>query len=201
MIMESFDNILKFWFGRVEDTIVPTEHRARIWFGEDKGIDEEIRKRFEADLEKAICGQHNGWEGSPRGQLALIITLDQFARHIHRDTPLAFSNDNKALSICLDGIRDEVEHNLSLIERVFFYFPLLHSEDITHQHQAISAYQTLSELAFSETKVIYESFVKFSNHHYSIIERFGRFPQRNIALGRVSTMEELEYLQEIEAQQ
>ena len=123
--------------------------------------------------------------------------FDQFSRHVYRDTPLAFAQDDRALAICTKGIQQDAEHSLSLIERVFYYFPLLHSEQINYQEQAIKAYQMLAEMAFSETKVIYDSFVKFANHHHAIIQRFGRFPQRNAILGRVSTEKELAYLREV----
>lgn len=198
ILIESYENVLKFWFGRVEDTIVPTEHRARIWFGEDPMVDDEIKDRFLTDLEKTITGENDRWEQSARGQLAMIILLDQFVRHVYRNTPLAFANDARALSICVHGVQNESEHHLSLIERVFYYFPLLHSEDLYYQEQAVRSYETLAELAFSETQVIYDSFVKFAIHHHSIINRFGRFPQRNKVLGRVSTLEELEYLSELD---
>ena len=118
--------------------------------------------------------------------------------HIYRNQPLAYAQDNKALVVCSNGIQNESEHNLSLIERVFYYFPLLHSEQLPYQEQSVRAYHMLSELAFSETRVIYDSFFKFANHHHSIIKRFGRFPQRNIVLGRISTEDELAYLKEIE---
>jgi len=195
----SFDRINKFWFGRVEETIVPSQHRARVWFGEDKDIDEEMRSQFGGDLERAILGEFDHWKGSPRGQLALIIAFDQLSRHIYRDSPLAFAQDSRALDICMHGVSQEMEHQLSLIERVFYYFPLLHSETLYHQEQSIQAYTMLSELAFAETRVIYDSFLKFANHHYSIIQRFGRFPQRNIILGRKSTPEEILYLEEADS--
>ena len=197
-IAESHDEVLKFWFGRVEETIVPTEHRAKIWFGEDEAIDEEIKSRFNTRLDAATAGELYTWEKTPRGQLGLIIVLDQFARHIYRNSDKAFSQDEKALSICLEGIHHEVDHALSLIERVFYYFPLLHSEKITHQERSVRAYRTLADLAFSETRVIFDSFLKFANHHYSIIHRFGRFPQRNIALHRESSRAEIAFLREIE---
>lgn len=193
-----YDEILKFWFGRVEQTIVPTEHRARIWFGEDPAIDEEIKARFSPDLGAAISGQLSSWETSPRGQLALIIMLDQFSRHIYRNSLKAYAQDEQALTVCLKGLREEADHSLSLIERVFYYFPLLHSEKIGYQEQSVRAYRTLVDLAFSETRVIFDSFYKFANHHYSIIKRFGRFPQRNMLLARESTGAEIEYLKEVE---
>ena len=197
MTTVAYDDVLKFWFGRVEETIVPTEHRARIWFGEDKETDQEIKWRFAGQLNAAIAGQLSDMEKSPRGQLALIITLDQFSRHIYRGTPNAFAQDPKALSICLDGMKHEADHSLSLIERVFYYFPLLHSENIINQEKSLRAYHLLIELAFSETRVIFDSFFKFANHHHSIVQRFGRFPQRNKALNRESTKAELDFLREI----
>ncbi|OGT33525.1 MAG: hypothetical protein A3C44_01355 [Gammaproteobacteria bacterium RIFCSPHIGHO2_02_FULL_39_13] len=192
------EEILKFWFGRVEETIVPTEHRARVWFSEDVEIDDEIKERFTTDLAAAIAGQMNIWETNPRGGLALIIMLDQFSRHVYRGSPKAFEQDGHALLICQKGMRKEADHALSLIERVFYYFPLLHSEKIIHQEQSIRAYRTLADLAFSETRVIFDSFLKFANHHYSIIHRFGRFPQRNVALNRESSKAEIAFLKEIE---
>ncbi len=195
---QKMDEILKFWFGRVEETIVPTENRARIWFGEDPGIDAQIRERFLTDLEHASRGDYDHWSDCARGQLALIILLDQFSRHVYRNSSKAYSQDRKALHICALGIEEESEHELSLIERVFYYFPLLHAEQVGYQEQSIRAYQMLSELAFIETRVIYDSFLKFANHHYTIIRRFGRFPQRNGALNRESSEEELAYLKEID---
>lgn len=194
--MECVDAILKFWFGHVEETIVPSESRSRVWFGETLEVDTEIKEKFSASLERAIGGKCVDWENDSRGQLALIIVLDQFSRHIYRDTSQAFAQDNYALSICTKGMEKQDDHSLSLIERVFYYFPLLHSEEINFQEKSIRAYRMLVELAFPETQMIYESFFKFANHHYNIVQRFGRFPQRNAALGRESTEEEIKYIKE-----
>jgi uncharacterized protein (DUF924 family) len=195
--IEIIDDILKFWFGRVEDTVLPSKERSRIWFAESTEVDKTIKARFADTLEKAIQGQYQQWHKTPRGQLASIILLEQFSRHIYRNTPQAYAQDKAALGICIEGLKNEFDHDLSLIERVFFYFPLLHSENISDQEQSVNAYQMLSELAFSETRVIYDSFLKFAHHHYSVIESFGRFPQRNDQLKRTSSQEEMDYLKEI----
>lgn len=197
--MKDYDQILKYWFGRIEETIVPTENRARIWFSEVPEVDEEIKTRFAQDLEKAISGDYTIWEAEPHGQLALILVLDQFSRHIYRGQKAAFAQDDFALSICQRGIEQKADHDLTLIERVFYYFPLLHAEHIQYQEEGIRCYEILVELAFPETRIIYESFFKFANHHYNIIRRFGRFPQRNAVLGRESTPEEVKYLKELQA--
>lgn len=199
--MEPVDTILKFWFGRIEQTIIPSAERAKIWFSDTKEVDEQIRHEFSDVLEQVRTNSSAIWTSTPRGKLAKIIALDQFSRHIHRNKPESFENDKMALETCLQGMRQEDDHQLSLIERVFFYFPLLHSEQLVYQEQAIIAFTVLNELAFDETKIIYDSFLKFANHHYTIIQRFGRFPQRNETLGRTSTKDELDYLKELNNEQ
>ena len=136
----SYDEILKYWFGHVEETIVPTEHRAKIWFGEDDAVDQEIKTKFSGHLDAALRGELDDWADSSRGQLALIIVSDQFARHVYRHSENAFLLDMKALTTCLEGMHVEADHGLSLIERVFYYFPLLHSERMSHQEQSIRAH-------------------------------------------------------------
>ena len=197
---QRIQTILHYWFGRVEETVIPSEHRARIWFGDNEEVDKEIKAQFDQDLRRAMLGQYLDWEKSSRSQLALIITLDQFSRHIYRGNASAYQQDDYALSICTRGMEHDYDHELSLIERVFYYFPLLHSEHLAYQESSIRAYEILAELALPETKVIYESFFKFASHHYSIVRRFGRFPQRNDVLNRESTKEEIEYLKESEQQ-
>ena len=190
------DAILKFWFGRVEETLVPSRQRARVWFGESPEIDAEIKTNYSSLIPDVINGLHDDWLDSAHGQLASIILLDQFSRHIYHDSPEAYVNDAAALSICEKGIESGIDHALSLIERVFYYFPLLHSEEIAYQNKAITAYQQLAALSLPETRAIYDSFLRFANHHFQVISEFGRFPQRNDALGRKTTAEELIYLSE-----
>ncbi len=189
--------ILDYWFGHVEETVVPSEDRARIWFGENDEIDAIIRDQFTSDLDNVVAGKYVAWESTARGQLALILILDQFARHINRGNPNAFCYDSDALKICTQGMEKEFDRYLTLIERVFYYFPLLHSEDLFYQEAAMRSYEGLVTFSLPETKVIYESFFKFANHHYNIIRRFGRFPQRNVVLNRESTSEEVQYLKEL----
>jgi uncharacterized protein (DUF924 family) len=39
-----------------------------------------------------------------------------------------------------------------------------------------------------------EKNLEFEHQHKAIIDRFGRYPHRNDALGRISTPEEIEFL-------
>lgn len=193
--MERPEEILKYWFGRVDESALPSSHRTHIWFANDEEIDNEIRTHFSHDLEKAVLGEYNDWEDTARSTLALIILLDQFSRHIYRETPLAYAQDHKALDLCLRGIEQQHDHLISLIERAFFYFPLMHSENIEIQATSIRAYKILLDLSFPEAKGVFESFLEYALKNFDVIKRFGRFPNRNKILGRTSTEEEIGYLE------
>ena len=71
-------------------------------------------------------------------------------------------------------------------ERQFFYMPYEHSEN--PQDQAL-AVQLLSERMSSDPEMALHA-----RAHHEVIRRYGRFPTRNEALGRVSTAEEQAYL-------
>lgn len=191
---DRIEEILSYWFGQVEDTMLPSAHRTEIWFGRKKETDEEIKLKFSEDYKKAVAGEYADWEQDPHGTLALIILFDQFSRHLFRQTGLAFGQDQKALDLCLQGIQKEFDHSLSLIERVFFYLPLEHAENLEMQTTSVRAFQILVNLSFPETRSIYENFLNYAIKHYEVIKRFGRFPHRNILLGRPSTAEEIEFL-------
>lgn len=191
---KTIDRILDFWFGHVESTLLPSEHRTQIWFSASEEADKEILENFKSETEQAICGNFDSWEKEPRGSLALIILLDQFSRSIYRKTPMAFTQDQKALDLCVRGIERQYDHELSLIERAFFYMPLMHSESTEMQSTSVRAFKMLVDLSFPEGRNLYESFFDYALRHYEVIERFGRFPHRNSIVGRKSTPEEEEFL-------
>ncbi len=195
MTTDRAEEILKFWFGKVEENVFPSPIRTHIWFGNDIEIDDEIRSKFSYDLEKAVLGDYSDWEDNSRTSLALIILFDQFSRHIYKDTPLAYAQDHRALDLCLKGIERKYDHVISLMERAFFYFPLMHSENVEIQATSIRAYKILLDLSFPEAKGIFESFLDYALRHFDVIKRFGRFPDRNKALGRSSTKEEISFLE------
>ena len=196
-IQPDYQAFLNFWFGSVEQTVIPTRRRACVWFGDNVEVNKDICIRFSQAHQDAIMGKLAYWEKMPHGQLALILLYDQLSRHLFLNSAEAFDYDGHALKVCLLGL-GRVDHELSLIERVFFYFPLLHAENLEIQQLSLQCYDVLLSLALPETKLVYDSFLRFASHHYSIIRQFGRFPQRNRLLGRDSTAEELAYLKEEE---
>ncbi|MCH7519193.1 MAG: DUF924 domain-containing protein [Candidatus Dadabacteria bacterium] len=192
------DEILDFWFGCLKDNEIPSEAHRRIWWIKNDENDKKIKDYFEKDLELAIKGDLEDWELPPKGTLALIIILDQFSRNIYRDTERAFSQDTKAVEICIKGIENGVDNGLPPVQRIFFYMPLMHSEDMGMQEKSMECYINLKKLVTTPpllTEMISQS-CDFAQRHYAIIKRFGRYPHRNLILGRQSTPEEIRFLTE-----
>ena len=72
--------------------------------------------------------------------------------------------------------------------------PLEHSENLGHQIQCLHLFRELANDVPDDLKLTFKGFVNFALRHHNIIERFGRFPHRNLILGRESTPEEIEFL-------
>ena len=187
--MSRSDAILAFWFGRPGD---PDFGQPRaVWFGrgselEAAAFDRDILANFAADYEAAAAGAHEDWKRTPRGCLALVLTLDQFPRNMFRGSAKAFASDGKALMVAEYGIEKGHDAALSALERSFLYLPFQHSEDLATQRRAMELFRSLG---MSQS-------IPYAARHLEIIERFGRFPHRNAALGRQTTPEEAAFLKE-----
>jgi uncharacterized protein (DUF924 family) len=68
--------------------------------------------------------------------------------------------------------------------------PLEHSEDLVDQQESLRLQRRLAR-----ENAECANFVKYAEEHLATVERFGRFPQRNAILGRVSTPEEIAFLE------
>lgn len=188
--------VLLYWFGPLLDEQSVPLDRIAFWFGQNDCVDAEIRSRFAYLIEQAEQGHLEHWKSHPRGRLALILLLDQFPRNIFRGTEHAFAYDDKAVNIALEGLVHTQDHALLPIERVFFYLPLEHSEDLAMQERSVELFHSLHEQSKEETKEIFAQFLRYAERHHEIIARFGRFPHRNQIMSRQSTEEELEFLKE-----
>jgi uncharacterized protein (DUF924 family) len=158
----------------------------RHWFLGSAQLDAKMRRRFGAWVDAALQGELDAWASTPRGRLALILLLDQFTRNIHRGAANAFAGDARAQALVLEGLEAGMDKPLNLSERHFFYMPLVHAEDLD--------LQALSLEKFAEFLHETQSIVNHQRDHAATIERFGRFPTRNAALGRPSTAEEQAFL-------
>ena len=170
------NDILGFWRGAGPEK----------WFKKVTAFDEAIRLKFEPTHHRAARGEYDAWAQSADGALALLILLDQFPRNLYRNSGHAFATDPKARSIARTAIERGFDREVDPIFRNFFYLPFEHSEDIADQDYGLAL--------VAEAGV--EDDLKWAGIHRDIIARFGRFPHRNHALGRVTTLEEQEFLDE-----
>tara|TARA_B100000809_G_scaffold132107_1_gene129889 strand:- start:2847 stop:3179 length:333 start_codon:yes stop_codon:yes gene_type:complete len=103
---------------------------------------------------------------------------------MYRDTPRAIAYDGIALVLAQEAITLGEDKKLSPIERSFLYIPFMHSELLVIYETAVALYKA-NGIANN---------LEFELKHKVIIERFGRYPHRNIILNRDSTVEEVEFL-------
>lgn len=195
--MQPWQSLLDFWFGDDADDATRAKRQAPLWWGKSSETDALIASRFGVLAEAAATGALAHWAEVPVGRLALILLLDQLPRNIHRATPGAFAQDPLARDLCLKGLSLGADKALSPLARVFFYLPLEHAESHEQQVRSVTLFEALAaEQAGGPAQATFAGFADFARRHQLIIERFGRFPHRNAILGRTSTPEEAEFLQQ-----
>lgn len=188
------EQILDFWFGPPQEDGLSSDYFVKRWFQQDAAFDQEIATRFESWLQRALAGELDDWQATPRGRLALILLLDQFTRNLYRHTARAFVGDPQAQELALQGLELGLDRELGLDERVFFYLPFEHGESMDWQNLSLKAFASLVEAASEKHKARFSNFLNYAKKHTEIIERFGRYPHRNAALQRASTSEEEDFL-------
>ncbi len=191
-----YQSILDFWFGEFGTDIETLERQSPLWWSKNDSVDREIEKRFGFSLSRLVDGQLDTWKNLPGSYLAMIILADQFSRNIYRDSDKAFAQDSLALELCLQGINAGIDLKLGLVQRLFFYLPLEHSESMSLQDRSVEVYRQLCEAASGDVQNKLRGNLEYAIKHHEVIEKFGRFPHRNKILGRVSTAEEIEFLQQ-----
>lgn len=191
------EQILTFWFADSADNVQnvhAVKQRYTFWFEANPETDQRIRDQCSDVYSQARAGTLNAWQTAPRSCLALIIALDQFPRNLFRATPAAFATDPQAQQICQHGLCQDYLSELKLVEQLFFLMPLQHAEDISLQEESVRLSEAIITQAPSNWHEFLNSFLGSARKHLSIIQRFGRFPHRNIILGRESTPEEQAFL-------
>jgi uncharacterized protein (DUF924 family) len=188
------ETVLSFWFEEKELSAPRIDGRMDVWFGEDPMFDHEIEKEFSDEIERASEGKLDHWAKEPRGRLALILLLDQFRRNVFRSTAEAFSMDKAALKLCVEGAMEKKDRGLVPLERAFCYMPLQHAESRKIQQKSCEIYNKLADAVSPTYKETFSTIAQFAELHRDIIERFGRFPHRNVLLKRRNTPDEDEFL-------
>ena len=181
--------VLDFWFGRPGDAhhLQPRDE----WFRKDEAFDAAIGARFGTLIGEALRGGLAHWAAQPLGALATIIVLDQFTRNSARGTAGMFAGDARALAAAQALVASGADRTLAGVQRQFVYLPFEHAEDLTMQRESMRLF---AQLGRDEPALA--GLLEWAHKHAVIIERFGRFPHRNEALGRASTPEEVEFLKQ-----
>lgn len=155
------------------------------WFAKEDAFDARFRERFGAAHMAAARRERDDWAETPEGILALLILLDQFPRNCFRGTGHAFATDPLARMFAVKALDAGFDRAMENDLRRFFYLPLQHAEDRALQDRQLALFQAMERPADD----------RWAEHHHAVIERFGRFPHRNRALGRETTAEERAFLE------
>ena len=166
--------VLDFWFA-----LSPEKH-----FAKDDALDREIGARFGRFVDDLVASDATHCWDRPESLLGAVIAIDQFSRNMHRGSAAAFAGDELARWLTLHAIGKAWDDGYPPEHRAFVYLPLMHAEDNGLQALSVGKYEQLGT----------ENNLTFARDHRDVILRFGRFPSRNAALGRVSTREEEAYL-------
>ncbi len=176
-VSNDIEEVLDFWFG---------ELRPEQWFKRDPVVDNAVRRRFKTLHERIARLEGKSWGDTPERSLAAVIVLDQLSRNLFRDDARAFASDHAALALAKAAIERGFDRRLDGQRRVFLYMPFQHSEEPEEQARSVELFSTLDD----------PHSLRFAERHKQIVDRFGRFPHRNRILGRVSSPEELAFLDE-----
>lgn len=169
------EDILYFWF---------SEAGPERWWKKSDAFDAAIGRRFLPVYHAAAQGELSHWRSTERGRLAEIIVLDQFSRNIFRGQAQAFAADPMALVLAQEAYACGVGERWGGQWLQFLYMPFMHSESLAIHQTAVEC--------FGNPKLVDN--MDFELRHKKIIERFGRYPHRNAALGRKSTPDEIAFL-------
>lgn len=171
----NYSDVLDFWFDQLS---------SDDWYSKNDSLDLKMVEKFIVIHSQAISGELYHWRNEPLGRLAEIILIDQFSRNIYRDDAKAYSTDGMALVLAQETIRGNYHKNFETTHRQFLYMPFMHSESRVIHETALKL--------FSEPGL--EVSLKYEIEHKQIIDRFGRYPERNKILGRVNTPDEEVYI-------
>lgn len=168
--------VLDFWF----DEAGPNR-----WFAKDDAFDAGIAGRFGELRDEVVASDAAGWRDDVAQLLAAILLSDQFSRNIYRGSARAFEADPLALELAYQALDRDWTHAAPHDWRQFLLMPLMHSERPDDQERSVAEFSRLGD----------PEVTRFAMRHRDQIARFGRFPGRNAALGRVSTEEEREVIE------
>jgi uncharacterized protein (DUF924 family) len=155
------------------------------WFRGGAAFDDECRARWQDAHFAAARRECDDWMADADGALALVLLLDQIPRNIFRGSGHAFATDPLALHYAGRAVDAGFDAQVEPALRFFFYLPFEHSEAMADQQRAVALFTALGDA----------NLLGYAAAHRDVIARFGRFPHRNAALGRINTPDEQAWLE------
>jgi len=169
---DRINHVLDFWFGKPGDD--DFLQQKSFWYKSTPENDKLVEDTLKVDYERAKDGSLDSWTDSPRGCIALIILLDQVPRNIHRDKPEAYQCDDRALEVAKLMVTNGWDKEQPNIIRRYIYSPFNHSEVLSEQEKSVQLFEDLAD----------PDHLWWANEFHRIIKENGRFPHRDIILGR-----------------
>ena len=164
------EDVLDFWFGL----------DPKSWWRGGEDVDAACR-RFEDLYADKRQLPPNSFLGDARTALAAVILFDQLPRNMYRGHADQFMTDALALAVAKGAIERGYDEGMSKDEKTFLYMPFQHSEALADQNRAMLLFTALGD----------DWLLDFARKHRDIIARFGRFPHRNVMLGRAPRPDEV----------
>lgn len=169
--------LLAFWFDA---------HGMDDWYGGGGEFDDAVRDLAEGWHDALRSQPAETFLTDPDTALAATILFDQVPRNIYRGHADAFATDDLARAIARGIVAHGWDQQWSDERRQFAYLPFQHSEDIADQRESLRLFGQLADPMFQD----------YAQKHFDVVDRFGRFPHRNAALGRTTRPEEAAAVEE-----
>lgn len=161
-------DVLSFWF----DDEPSVSYRTK-WFPPEssekqKLTDLEITDRFGALLQQAERDELDHWRATRDSFVALIVLVDQFSRHIYRqseDKTQLRANDARALALVHEFMDRGLHVNLEIPRFVFVLMPIRHSPTPDSLHGLLDTIETRKQR---------------QDAHVDLLEKFRRTTQNHL---------------------
>lgn len=188
------------WYGTLHpERSLPTSSIETVWKevwfakGSDQVQMDAALRRFETLWETRLEDFRRGtW--APSGIVetaAAIVLFDQVPRNIFRGTPRAYASDDAGYGLSRAVYESPTFAGLPVHLQYTVIIALVHSEKIDDQDCVARFASSLPQT------LIGDRFRAIASNHRDRIALFGRFPERNVILGRESTGAELAYMSSI----
>lgn len=163
--------LLAFWFD---------DHGMDDWYGGGADFDDAVRN-LAGEWREALRSQPaESFLTDPDTALAATILFDQVPRNIYRGHADAFATDDLARAIARGIVARGWHENWSDERRQFACLPFQHSENMDDQRESLRLFAQFDDPMFQD----------YAQKHFDVVDRFGRFPHRNAALGRTTRPDE-----------